>query len=473
MIANQAVKSKNRDVLDVLKFTLPIIFSNVVQTLFTAVDQVIVSSHGGDHVLAAIGATGHPVSMFMQLLFGVSIGASAVIAWRIGGGNKEEVRNSIHTTVGLGAVGGLIICLLGVVLARPILMLMKTPYSILEDAVGYLSVLSISFIPQTIYNFGAAALRAMGDTKRPLYFLAVGGVIKTGLTWLIVAVWDAPVAYVALSTVVLFAISSVLTLISLTRQHGEYHLRLRDVRLHRREVKDILLNGVPLGVMGSFMSLSNIVLQSAVNSFGELAIAGNTGANHINNVLSNIVSGFSHTSTIYCSKHYGAGDSKGFKRSLTLCLFWMVVCGLLSGSIFFVLRRELMGLFVESSEAVEYGVAWLNMICFTYIINGAQEIFRGALSALNRSAFPMISQAIGFLGFRALWVNTYFASHRSMNVLCFSYPTAWTITLILNVIFFAIFFRRHLGKKKDNLKILKLYEGKSHDCKPSGKVEEP
>ncbi len=449
MTANQAVKSKNRDVLDVLKFTLPIIFSNVFQTLFTAIDQVIVSSHSGDHVLAAIGATANLSSMFMQLLIGVSIGASAVIARRIGGGNKEEVRNSIHTAVGLGAVGGLAICLLGIVFGRPILMLMKTPDSLLEDAVGYLSVLCIGFLPQTIYNFGAAVLRAMGDTKRPLYFLAVAGVVKTVLTFLIVVLLEAPVAYVALSTVASFTISSILTLMSLARQHGEYHLRLRDVRLHRRETKDILMNGVPIGVMNSFMSLSNIVLQSAVNSFGELAIAGNTGASHINNVLYSIVNGFSHSSTIYCSKHYGAGDSKGFKRSLTLCLFWMAVCGLLFGSIFFVLRRELMRLFVESSEAVEYGVAWLNMICFTYIISGAQEIYRGALSALNRSIFPMINQTIGYLGFRALWVYTYFASHRSMGVLYLSYPIAWTLTLTLNVISFAICFRRLLGKKKE------------------------
>lgn len=443
-----AAKSKWQDIFDILKFTFPIILTNVFQNMFTIIDHLVVSSHGGDTVLASIGATANLASLFTQFVIGISIGASAVIAQRIGSKNKEAVHKSVHTAVTLGLIGGTMIALLGAVFSRPVLVLMKTPASILDDATAYMIVLCISFLPQTLYNFGSAALRAMGDSKRPLYFLAISGIVKTGLTYVFVAVFDKSVVYVALTTVVSFMISSVLTLIALVKKKDEYHLSIRQLRWYRREVKDILFVGFPIGLMNSFMSLSNVVMQSAVNSFGELAIAGNTAANHINTLLYSILNAFSHTSTIACSKHYGGVDPKGFKRSLIICIGLMTVCGLLAGSILFVLRKEILGLFVESKEGIRYGLEWVNLICFTYVINGAQEIFRGALTALNQSVYPMLSQTIGFFVFRIVWVNTYFVSHRSMSVLYYSYPLSWMITLGLNIIFFVVFFRRQYGNRR-------------------------
>lgn len=449
MTANQAAKTKNREIIEILTFTLPIILTNVSQNMFNIIDQIIVRSYSGDHAIAAIGATSSLSSLFVNLVIGVSVGASAVIARRIGSQDKVAVRNSIHTSMGLGFLGGLAACLICLLLGRPILMLMKTPKTILGEAVGYLSVLSVSYLPQAVYNFSAAALRARGDTKRPLYFLAVAGVVKTGLTFLIVAVMGADVAWIPLSTVVSFTVASILAIHALSKQHGEYHLRLLDIRLHGREVKDIMATGVPIGLMNSFMSLSNVVMQSAVNSFDEPGIAGIAGANHVNNTLYNVANSFSHSSTIYCSMRYGANDRKGFKRSLAICLAWMVFCSLMAGAVVFRFRRELLSLFVNGAEAIEYGVEWINIICFTYFLSGAQETFRGALSAMNRSFYPMLSQTIGYFGVRTIWTKTYFVSHQTITALYLSYPIAWIVTLVLNVICFFIFFRRHFGKKQE------------------------
>lgn len=447
MLVNERQKRNNHDILDSIKFTLPIIFSNLFQNMFTIIDHLIVSAHGGDSVLAAIGATANLAAMFTNLVIGISIGASAVIARRIGSNDKEAIQKSIHTSVALGIVGGLVVAIIGMIMSRPILVLMDTPASILDEATRYLMVLCISFLPQTFYNFVSAVLRATGDTKRPLYFLTVAGFVKMGLTYFLVAVLNKGVSYIALTTVISFVISSGLTVYAMARNHNEYHLFFRKIRICPREVKDILITGFPIGLMSSFMSLSNVVMQSAVNSFGELGIAGNTAANHVNNALYSVVSGFSHTSTIFCSRCHGAKDRSGFLRSLKLCLYWMLCCGIGIGGLFFVLRRELVGLFVHSNEAIDYGVEFLNVICFTYALSGAQELLRGALSALNRSIFPMISQIMGYFVFRTVWVKTYFASHHTMTGLYLSYPLSWMITLVLNILFFAIFFHRQYGNR--------------------------
>lgn len=433
----------------IIKFTIPLILTNIFQQLYNIIDQMIAGKFAGEGVLAAIGATGHLTSLFINLVIGISVGVSAVVAQTIGSGDDEVIHKSIHTSMATSVWCGLIVGVLGIFLAKPMLLLLNTPDSIINQSTLYLAIILGGFITSSIYNFGAAILRATGDTKRPLLFLSISGAIKVISTFVFVVIFRWGVVAIACATIISQLISAVLVVNALLKQPERYRLCVKNIKIYKAELIRILKMGVPIGLQTSMVAISNVIIQASINSFGDSAIAGAAATNNINSILYSILTSMSHTSTIFCSQSFGANKPKRLLSSLYISLVLCVIVGLFSGTIFQLLSLPIIKLFVQSKEAISFALEYASVICLTYSLSGIMETLSGGLRAINKSTLAMVSSALGLCSTRIIWVFTYFASHRSMTVLYYSYPLSWVVTSIINLVLFIIFFRRTIKVKKE------------------------
>lgn len=444
-------KTTKNDVMSIVRFTLPIILTNLLQQMYIIIDHMIASNYAGDIVLAQIGATSYLSTLFTNLVIGVSVGVSAVVAQAIGRKNDEEVHKTIHTAMGISIVCGVLVGILGNIFCFPLLSLMKTPDVIIHQSTSYMRIIFAGFITSSVYNFGAAILRAIGDTKKPLYFLCISGGIKIVMTFLFVAVFDFGVRAIAVSTIISQIVSAILVIFTLTRKEGVYKLYLKKIKIYFHEMKLILFMGIPIGLQTSMFSISNVIIQSSINTFGEIAVAGASAAGHINSVLYAILTSMSHASTIYCSRAYGAKDSKALVKHLKTCLGLVVVVGIVCGGTCHIFKKQILGMFVKGAEAIAFGDEIARVICLTYLFNGAMEAVSGGLRALNKSTPAMLSSVFGLCVLRIVWVYTYFASHRSLEVLYYSYPLSWIITLAINTVLFVYYFKREYRNESNTV----------------------
>lgn len=426
----------------IIQFTIPLIFTNLLQQLYVIVDNIIAGKLSGTMTLAAIGATGHLNSLLTNLLIGIGVGVSAVVAQTIGEGNEEKVGKTIHTAIGTSIAGGLLIGIIGVFFCKPLLSLLETPKAIIDNSAAYMRVYFSGYVFTAVYNFGASILRAKGDTKRPLYFLAISGLVKIICSYIFVGIFKLGVRAIALSSVISYTLSAVLVVFALMHQEGASKLYLKEIRIYGAELKRILKMGIPIGIQTSMFSISNVLIQSSINSFGEIAVAGSTAANNINLLLYAILTSMSHTATIFCSQNFGAKNYKRLLKSLYTCLGFVVAAWLLSGAAMYMFVPQILSLFVTGDKAIAYGTEIGKVICATYFLNGWMEVVSGGLRAINKSTHAMISSIVGLCGLRIVWIYTYFASHRSLGVLYWSYPLSWILTLSFVTILFIYGFRK-------------------------------
>jgi len=429
---------------NIIQFTIPLICTNLLQQMYTIIDHMIAGKLSGTMTLAAIGATGHLTSLLTNLLIGIGVGVSAVVAQTIGEGNEEKIGRTVHTAIGTSIAGGLIVTVMGVFFSRQLLELLGTPEAIIADSAAYMRVFFSGYVLSAIYNFGAAILRAKGDTKRPLYFLAISGLVKIICSYIFVGIFKLGVRAIALSSVISYTLSAVLVVLALMHQEGASKLYLKKIRIYAKELKRILKMGIPIGIQSSMFSISNVLIQSSINSFGEIAVAGSSAANNINSLLYAILTSMSHTSTIFCSQNFCAKNYKRLLKSLYTCMGFVVAAWLLSGAVMYMFVPQILSLFVTGSDAIAYGTEIGKVICATYFLCGWMEVVSGGLRAINKSTHAMVSSIVGLCGLRIVWIYTYFASHRSLGVLYWSYPLSWILTLLFVTILFIYCF----GKTK-------------------------
>lgn len=421
----------------VLFFSLPIMLSGILQLLFNAADTIVVGRFAGNEALAAVGSVGSLNNMIISLFVGLSIGVNVLVARFTGAREDSKVADTVHTAVLLSLIGGAALAVIGVLAARPLLTLMGSPDDVIDLAVLYVRILFIGMPVQMLYNFCAAVLRAVGDTKRPLYFLTIAGVINVVLNLLFVIAFHMSVAGVALATIISQAVSAVLVTRSLMLMDGPTRLHIRRLRMDGQTLRLIVQIGLPAGIQSCMFSLSNVVIQSSVNSFGSIVIAGNAAAANVGNFVYQGMNTFQQAVTCFAGQNMGARKPRRVLSSLYVCLFWAFVFGIVLGPLACVFGETLLGLYSTDPAVIKTGLDRMLLVCGPYFLCGVMDVMTGVLRGVGYSLLPMIVSLMGACVFRIFWVMTVFAAVPTMNCLMFSYPVSWALTFGVLVVIFA------------------------------------
>ena len=417
-----------------ISFSLPLMLSGILQLLFNAVDIIVVGRFTGSQALAAVGSTTALINIFTNLFIGISLGANVLAARFYASGKEQEMSETVHTSITLALISGLVMALAGVLLARFALNLMGTPNDVIDQSVLYMRIYFLGMPFFMLYNYGAAILRAVGDTKRPLFFLVISGMTNAVLNLVLVIVFHMGVAGVAIGTIVSQLISSILVLRCLYTSNTSYRLYFSKLGIKTQYLKQIFQVGIPAGIQSTVINLSNALLQSSVNSFGSTAMAGYTAANNIFGFLYVTVNSVTQTCMSFTSQNYGAGKSKRMDKVLIDCIILSVVITSILGVSAYGFGPELLKIYTEDAKVIQCGMEILLYTTVTYFLCGLMDLFPGALRGMGHSAVPMILSVIGTVGTRIVWIFWIFPAHRSLDILFISYPASWIITIIMQVI---------------------------------------
>lgn len=429
----------------IILYTIPVILTGVLQLLFNAADLVIVGRFAGSLSLASVGATGSIINLIVNLFIGLSVGAGVMVAQGIGAGSYENVYKTVHTAFPAALLGGLGLTAIGVSCARLFLSWMGTQPDVIDGAVTYMRIYFCGMAGSMVYNFGASILRAVGDIKSPLVFLSAAGVLNVLLNLLFVVVFHMAVAGVALATVISQALSAVLVLLALTRRDDTCRLFLKEMRISLPHLKNMVRIGLPAGIQGAMFSISNVLIQSSINSFGSVAMSGNAASGNIEGFVYISMNAFQQTATNFTGQNYGAKKFKRIERITFLCLGLVTLVGLASGSLCYAFGRTLLGIYItDSPTAIEYGILRMGYIALPYFLDGVMEVMTGVLRGMGRSALPMAVTVLGVCVFRIIWIFTVFSvpQYHTLNVLYLSYPVSWVITFTVEFLVYLLLMRK-------------------------------
>ncbi len=423
-----------------LMFAFPLMLSSVLQLLFNAADIIVVGRFAGDDSLAAVGSTSSLINLITNLFIGLSIGANVLVARYFGAKKEEELRDTVHTAMALSIIGGLALTVIGVVFAPIILRLMQSPPEVINLATVYLRVYFGGIIATMVYNFGSAILRAIGDTKRPLYFLSIAGVVNVVLNLIFVIFFHWGVFGVGMATVISQVISAFLVVRCLMREQGGIRLEPRRIKVHRGKLIQIMQIGIPAGFQGMLFSLSNVVIQSSVNSFGNIVVAGNSAASNIEGFVFVAMNAFYQAAISFMGQNVGAGKYKRVNRVVITAEGCVLVIGLVLGTLTVVFGRPLLGIYSDTPEVLAAGEVRLGIICSVYFLCGMMDTMVGALRGLGYSIAPMIVSLLGACAFRLLWIATVFQIDRfhTIETVYYSYPISWLLTFTAHLITYII-----------------------------------
>lgn len=437
----------NGTIMDkLISFSLPLMLSGILQLLFNAVDIVVVGRFTGSQALAAVGSTTALINLFINLFIGVSLGANVLAARYYAAGKQKEMSETVHTAMLFALISGCAMVLAGLFFSRGALELMDTPDDVISQAALYMKIYFMGMPFFMLYNYGAAILRAVGDTKRPLLFLVISGAANAALNLLLVIVFSMGVAGVAVATVISQCISCVMVLSCLIRTESSYQLSLKKLRIRPAYLLQIFQVGIPAGIQSTVITFSNVLLQSSVNSFGSTAMAGYTAANNIFGFLYTSINSVSQACMSFTSQNYGAGKKKRMDLVLRDCLILTVVIGLLMGGGAYLFGPELLHIYTSDEAVIACGMEILLYTTVTYFLCGIMDLIPGALRGMGRSAVPMLLSVIGTVGTRIIWIYLIFPAHRSLAVLFISYPVSWLATIIMQAACF-FFVRRNVHSK--------------------------
>ena len=437
----------NGSIMDkLISFSIPLMLSSILQLLFNAVDIVVVGRFSGSQALAAVGSTSALISMFINLFIGVSLGANVLAARFYASGRAKEMSETVHTAITFALISGIVMSFVGIFFAKGALGLMDTPEDVIDQSALYMRSYFTGMPFFMLYNYGAAVLRAVGDTKRPLLFLIIAGVTNAGLNMFLVIVFHMGVAGVAIATVISQLISCVLVLRCLYKTDSIYQLRFSKLTLKWRYLKQIFLVGIPAGIQSTVINFSNVLLQSSVNSFGSIAMAGYTAANNIFGFLYAAVNSVTQACMSFTSQNFGVGKWKRMDKVLINCIILSVSVALILGGGAYIFGPDLLKVYTSDPEVIQCGMEVLLYTTVTYFMCGLMDLFPGALRGMGHSAVPMILSVIGTVGTRIVWIFWVFPAHRSLDILFISYPASWIITIILQVICF-LSVRKKLHRK--------------------------
>ena len=442
-----ALKSKTQYEIDMcngpilsrmLRFSIPLMCSSVLQLLFNAADIVVVGRWAGDNSLAAVGSNTALIGLLTNLFVGLAVGANTLAAKSFGARDRDELHRVVHTSILLSILSGVLLAVVGFFGARTILTWMQTPDNVLGLAALYLRIYFLGMPATMVYNFGAALLRAEGDTQRPLYYLSLAGVVNIVLNLFFVIVCHLDVAGVAIATVISQCISASLVLRCMVKDTGPLHLDLRKLQIHSRTMRKILQVGLPAGFQGILFSLSNVVIQSSVNTFGEVIMAGNSAAANIEQFVYVSMNAMYQATISFVSQNYGAGNYHRIRRIVIRAQICVLVVGLILGNLATLFGRGLLAIYTTSPAVIDAGLIRMRIICTTYAICGMMDVMVGGLRGIGYSVMPMLVSLVGACGLRLVWIATIFQLPRfhTIQMLYWSYPVSWTITLGVHVLCF-------------------------------------
>ncbi|HIQ91927.1 MAG TPA: MATE family efflux transporter [Candidatus Copromonas avistercoris] len=420
----------------VLIFSIPLMLSGILQLLFNAADVIVVGRFAGSQSLAAVGSTSALINLLINVFMGFSVGVNVLVARYYGGRKERDVSETVHTAVTLSLVCGLILVAVGLALTRPLLELMGTPDDVIDKAVLYMQIYFIGMPANMLYNFGSAILRAVGDTKRPLYYLSAAGVVNVILNLISVIIFHMDVAGVALATIISQAISAVCVLRCLMRHESCLKIRLGELKIHKEKLMGIVKVGLPAGMQGAIFSISNVLIQSSVNSFGSIAMAGNTAAQNIEGFIYNAMVAVYQANLSFTSQNYGAGKFSRINRIMFICIGVVSVVGFSIGVLAYGAGTSLLSIYSSDPEVIAYGMTRLQIIGLTYFTCGIMDTMVGSIRGIGYSVLPMLVSLTGACLFRIIWIFTIFQWSHTLLTLYISYPASWVLTATAHIVCF-------------------------------------
>lgn len=429
----------NGSIMDkMISFALPLMLSGILQLLFNAVDIIVVGRFSGSQSLAAVGSTSSLINMLTNLFIGISLGANVLAARFYAAGKHKEMSETVHTAIATAFVSGVIMIFVGIFLSRPALELMDTPSDVIELSTLYIRIYFLGMPFFMLYNYGAAILRAVGDTKRPLIFLVISGVVNACLNMLLVIVFHLDVAGVAIATVISQVISCVLVIACLYKTDAVYQLRFKKLRIKKKYLVQIFRIGIPAGLQSTLISFSNVLLQSSVNSFGSIAMAGYTAANNILSFLYMAANAVTQACMSFTSQNFGARKPKRMDRVIIDGMILQFVICLSLGTLAYVFGSQISSIYTDNFDVIKSSVEILALTTIPYFLCGIMDAWPGIIRGMGRSTVPMILCLIGTVGVRILWIFFFFPHHRTLRYLFISYPVSWIATIIMQLAYFFI-----------------------------------
>lgn len=423
----------------ILLFAVPLICSGVLQLLFNATDIIVVGRFVSSNAMAAVGSTSSLINLLVNFFIGISVGANVLVARFRGANDFDDAQQTVQTALITAVFGGFVLIIAGLLLARPMLVWMATPAEVLDQAVLYMRVYFIGMPATMLYNFGAAVLRAVGDTRRPLYFLTLAGVINVAGDLFFVIVLGMGVAGVAVATVLSQIVSATLIVLCLMRVDGMCNVNLRRLRFYPDKFRRMMQVGLPAGLQSVIFNISNVLIQSSVNSFGATVVAGNTAASNIEGFVYTSMNALYQTSLSFTSQNLGAKQYHRIDQILVRCLALVLLIGLVLGNGAHLFGRTLLGIYSGEADVIEYGMMRLGVVSVTYCLCGMMDVVAGSVRGLGYSILPMLVSLAGACIFRVIWIFTVFQWQHTLFSLYVSYPISWALTISAHLVcYFAV-----------------------------------
>lgn len=446
---NKMSKSKrNVDMLHgpmlskILLFALPLALSSILQLLFNAADTIVVGQFSGSQALAAVGSNGALINLIVNAFMGLSIGANVIVARYRGQGKEDRIKKAVHTAILISIICGIVLAIVGFFLAPELLTIMSTPADVIDLSALYLRIYFIGMPFLMVYNFGAAILRSIGDTKRPLYFLTISGVVNVILNLFFVIVLGMSVDGVATATIISEFVSAVLVVRTLCHEEGSLKLNLRELAIDKQCLIDIVKVGLPAGLQGCIFSLSNVVIQSSINTFGTIVVAGNSAASNIEGFIYVTMNAFHQSAVTFSSQNFGAKQYKRCDKALTISVACAAVFGTVIGMTFILFGEELLRLYTNDPLVIEAGMVRMSYLFRFQALNGAMDVMVGGLRAVGYSVLPTIVSLTGVCLLRLVWIATIFQANPTIHMLYLVYPVTWTVTVTAHIISYIIVRRK-------------------------------
>lgn len=430
----------------IISYTVPIILTSLLQLLFNAADLVVVGQFCGSVSVAAVGATGSLTNLLVNFFIGLSVGAGVCVAHGLGSREDRVVSNTVHTALPMALLSGVVLTVVGIACSRTFLELMGTPESVLPLSAVYMKIYFAGVTFTMVYNFCAAILRAAGDTKSPLYFLFAAGILNVLLNVVFVTQLHMNVAGVALATTISQGVSAVLVVIALMRRTDACRLDLKKLRFYKAQLEKMLRIGLPAGIQSSLFAISNVIIQSSVNSFGDVLMSGNAAAANLEGFVYAPLNAFQQTAVNFIGQNSGARQFKRVKQVLWQCLGCVTVVGLVLGTLMYALGPQLLSIYItDSQKAIAYGMLRLSYICLPYFLCGLMDVTTGALRGLGASFVPMLICVLGVCGIRIGWIFTVFRMEQFHTPQCLyiSYAISWAVTALCQLVAFLVVYRKH------------------------------
>ena len=426
----------------IILFYVPLMLSGILQLLFNAADIVVVGRFAGDEALAAVGSTSSLINLLVNVFIGLSVGANVLVSRYFGARQKEELSDMVHTSILTSLLSGIFLVFAGFFFSKPILTWMGTPDDVIGMSILYIRIYFAGMPVMMLYNFGSAILRAVGDTKRPLYYLSLAGVINVVLNLGFVIFFHMGVAGVALATILSQGVSAALVVRCLLRTDSDYRLELKKLRINGDKLWKMTCIGIPAGLQGALFSVSNVLIQSSVNSFGKIAMAGNTASSNVEGFVYTSMNALYQTSISFTGQNYGAKKFDRISRILVICELLVIGVGIILGNGAYFFGGTILKLYTQNPEAISYGVLRMSVICTSYCLCGMMDVIVGSIRGLGYGIMPMLVSLTGACLFRILWIYTVFQKVHTLQCLYLSYPISWALTFAVHLCCFLFVFQR-------------------------------